>query len=85
MYIALLADVAPAGRAAAAIGTGVTFIIGAAVVVPPLFGALVDAGDSYRAAWLALAALLLVNVPLMRSIGRLFDQPARGGRPDELG
>lgn len=85
MYIALLADVAPAGRAAATMGTAVTFIIGAAVVVPPVFGALVDAGDSFRAAWLALAALLLVNVPLMRSIGRLSDPPARGARPDELG
>lgn len=75
MYVALLADVAPVGRVAAAMGTGLTFILGAAVVVPPAFGALVDAADSYRSAWLALAALLLVNVPLTRSIGRVAKAP----------
>jgi sugar phosphate permease len=77
VYVALLADVAPVGRVAAAMGTGLTFILGAAVVVPPAFGALVDAADSYRVAWLALAALLLVNVPLTRSIGRVA-KAARG-------
>jgi sugar phosphate permease len=82
MYVALLTDVAPPGRAAATIGTGLTFILGAAVAVPPAFGALVDAGDSYRVAWLALAALLLVNVPLTRSIGRVSGAPTERGRAD---
>jgi len=77
IYIALLADVAPVGRAAATIGTGVTFILGAAVVVPPAFGALVDAGGSYRVAWLTLAVVLLANVPLTRSIGRISAQRGR--------
>lgn len=73
MYVALLADVAPPGLAAETMGTGLTFILGAAVVVPPVFGLLIDAGDSYRLAWLALAGLLVVNLPLTWSIGRIVE------------
>jgi sugar phosphate permease len=70
MYVALLADVAPSGLLAATMGTGLTFILGAAVVVPPVFGVLVDAA-SYRTAWVVLAGLLVVNVPVALSIAGL--------------
>lgn len=79
MYVALLADVAPTGLMAATMGTSLTFILGSAVVVPPAFGALVDLTGSYRPAWLALAALLLVNVPLTLSIARLARAPGGAG------
>jgi len=52
------------------VGTALSFVLGSAVVVPPLFGALADA-VSYHLAWVALATMLLAQVPVVLSIGRL--------------
>ena len=70
IYVALLADIAPAGSEETTMGTALSFVLGSAVVVPPLFGALADA-VSYQLAWVALAATLLAQVPVVLSIERL--------------
>lgn len=70
IYVALLADIAPAGSEATTIGTALSFILGSAVVVPPVFGALADVAG-YDVAWLALGALLVAQVPVVWSIERL--------------
>lgn len=70
IYVALLADVAPVGAAAPTIGTALSFILGSAVVVPPIFGAVADL-TNYHVAWIALAAVLLAQVPATLSIERL--------------
>jgi sugar phosphate permease len=69
IYIALISDLAPQQHASLTMGVALTFILGSTVVVPPLFGALVDISASYRLAWLALGILLLVTIPVARSIG----------------
>jgi sugar phosphate permease len=70
IYVALLADIAPAGAEETTMGTALSFVLGSAVVVPPLFGALADA-VGYHLAWIALAATLLAQVPVVLSIERL--------------
>jgi sugar phosphate permease len=70
IYVALLADIAPAGAQETTMGTALSFVLGSAVVVPPLFGALADA-VSYHVAWVALAATLLAQVPIVLSIERV--------------
>jgi sugar phosphate permease len=70
VYLALISDLSPPRGGVAAMGVAITFIQGAALVVPPVFGALADATDSYRLGWFALAGLLLATVPAVRSIAR---------------
>jgi sugar phosphate permease len=68
LYLALLSELAGIQVAGLAIGLGSTFAFLGIVVVPPIFGFLVDAGFSYRLAWIALAALLVVPLAFLRWI-----------------
>lgn len=70
IYVALLADIAPAGSEARTIGAALSFVLGSAVVVPPIFGAIADA-VSYDVAWFLLGAVLVVQVPVIASVDRL--------------
>lgn len=70
VYLALIADLAPVSYGSVTMGVGITCIQASALVVPPIFGVLVDATDSYRVSWLTVAAMLLVTVPILRSIRR---------------
>lgn len=59
LYFALMAEIGGARFAGLMTGLSVIFAWGGVLVGPPLFGALVEAAGSYRAGWLALAALSL--------------------------
>jgi MFS family permease len=68
VYLALISDLVPGTAGIATIGVSMMFIQGSALVVPPVFGALADATDSYRLGWFAIAGLLLAAVPALRSL-----------------
>ena len=68
IYLALISDLSKPRYASATMGVGITFIQGSAIFVPPVFGGLADATSSYRAPWLALAALLALTLALVRPI-----------------
>jgi predicted MFS family arabinose efflux permease len=68
VYIALISDLSPARGGVATMGVGITVIQGSAIVVPPIFGGLADATDSYRIGWLVLAGLMLLTAPLLFSL-----------------
>jgi sugar phosphate permease len=68
IYIALISDLAAQQNATVTMGVALTFILGSTVLASPLFGVLVDVSDSYRHAWLALGILLLLTIPVARSI-----------------
>jgi sugar phosphate permease len=55
LYFALVAEIGGASSAGLLTGLAVIFSWGGVLVGPPLFGLLLHATDSYRAAWLALA------------------------------
>lgn len=75
IYITMISDLTPAEYAATGIGAGISTILGSTVVVPPLFGALVDATSSYRLPWLALGAVLLLTLPVAWSIRTGGEEP----------
>ncbi|MEZ5099878.1 MAG: MFS transporter [Thermoleophilia bacterium] len=68
MFLSQISDLAPARYGAATMGMAITFIQGSTVVVPPLFGVLVDLTGSYRPSWLVLAGLLAAAVPVALSV-----------------
>jgi MFS family permease len=60
LYFALVAEIGGTRSAGLLTGLAVIFSWGGILVGPPLFGVLLDVTDSYRLAWLALAATALV-------------------------
>ncbi len=66
IYLALVSELAGIRVAGLAIGLSSTFAFLGIVVVPPVFGFLVDAGFSYRLAWIALAGVLMVPLIFLR-------------------
>ena len=60
LYLALIAEIGGTGAAGLLTGLAVIFSWGGILIGPPLFGLLLDVTDSYRLAWLALAATALV-------------------------
>jgi sugar phosphate permease len=68
VYLALIADLSPARSSVGTMGVAITCIQGTSLVVPPVFGALADASGSHRAGWLALAGLLALTLPALRTL-----------------
>lgn len=67
LYFALVAEIGGSRSAGLLTGLAVIFSWGGVLVGPPLFGLALHATDSYRLAWLALAAVaLIVAVTLPR-------------------
>jgi ACS family hexuronate transporter-like MFS transporter len=60
LFFALMAEIGAARFAGLMTGLGVIFAWGGVLIGPPLFGALVQATDSYRIGWLGLSVLALV-------------------------
>jgi sugar phosphate permease len=79
LYFALMAEIGGARFAGLMTGLSVIFAWGGVLLGPPLFGALLEATDSYRTGWLALAALALAVAGVLP---RLRPLVARG-RPRE--
>ena len=59
LYFALVAEIGGTRSAGLLTGLAVIFSWGGILVGPPMFGLLLNLTDSYRAAWLALAATAL--------------------------
>jgi MFS family permease len=71
LYFALVAEIGGARSAGLLTGLAVIFSWGGILIGPPLFGLLLDVTDSYRLAWLALAAIALVvatTLPRLRPL-----------------
>ncbi|HWP58281.1 MAG TPA: MFS transporter [Candidatus Acidoferrales bacterium] len=66
IYLTMASELAGLSVAGLAIGLSSTFAFLGIVVFPPIFGYLVDAGFSYRFAWIALGSTILVPVALLR-------------------
>jgi predicted MFS family arabinose efflux permease len=79
LFFALMAEVGGARSAGLMTGLGVIFAWGGVLLGPPLFGALVEASDSYRPGWLVLAALSLTVAAVLP---RLKPLVARGQVPE---
>jgi sugar phosphate permease len=60
LYFALVAEIGGSRSAGLLTGFAVIFSWGGVLIGPPLFGLVLHATDSYRVAWLALAAAALV-------------------------
>lgn len=75
MFLVQVSDLSPRHLGASPMGVAIGFIQGATFLVPPLFGLLDDVSGSFRASWLALAALFGLTVPLALSIRT---RPGRG-------
>lgn len=65
IYLALVSELVGTHVAGLAIGLSNTGAFLGIVVLPPVFGFLVDQSSSYRLAWIALAAMTLVSVSLL--------------------
>lgn len=73
VHIIYLAEQAGPHRAGTALGLSLLLIFASGVLVPPLFGSLVDRFGSYQPVWLLLAAILLTAlalIPWMREPAR---------------
>jgi MFS family permease len=71
LYFALVAEIGGARSAGLLTGVAVIFAWGGVLIGPPLFGLLLHATDSYRVAWLALAAvavIVAVTLPRLRPL-----------------
>jgi cyanate permease len=68
IYLALIAELAPAGDAAAAIGIGLAIALIGGVIGPSLFGLVVDLSHTYSAAWVMLAAAACVGLLISRFV-----------------
>src|SRR5262249_41921008 len=76
LYFALVAEIGGARAAGLLTGVAVIFAWGGVLIGPPLFGLLLHTTDSYRVAWLALAAVaVIVAVTLPRLPPPLPPQP----------
>ncbi len=74
IFLVQIADLAPRRYGAATMGISISFIQGSTFVMPPIFGLLIDPTGAYRTSWLALAAVLVLTVPIAVSI-----RPSPGG------
>ena len=71
LYLALVAEIGGARASGLLTGLAVIFSWGGILIGPPLFGLLLDVTDSYRLAWLSLAATALVvavTLPRLRPL-----------------
>ena len=71
LYFALVAEIGGARAAGLLTGVAVIFAWGGVLIGPPLFGLLLHTTDSYRVAWLALAAvavIVAVTLPRLRPL-----------------
>jgi sugar phosphate permease len=68
IFLALISELAGLRVAGSAIGLGSTFAFLGIVVVPPIFGFLVDAGFSYRFAWIVLAVFTFLPLVFLQWI-----------------
>jgi sugar phosphate permease len=68
VYLALIAELAPVGEAAAAIGIGLAIALIGGVIGPSLFGLVVDVSHTYDLAWLMLAAAALIGLFISRFV-----------------
>lgn len=68
MFLVQIADLAPRRYGAATLGVAISVIQGSTFVMPPIFGLLIDATGAYRTSWAALAAILVLTVPIALSI-----------------
>ena len=68
LFLAQLTDLAPERFGAATLGVAVAFIQGSIVILPLIFGLIVDASGGYRISWFVLAGVLAVAVPVALSI-----------------
>ena len=69
LVLTFQAEQAGPDRAGTALGLGITVIFFGAVLIPPVFGLLVDRLGSYQPAWLLVSVVLLSGlllIPLMR-------------------
>lgn len=78
LYFALMAELGGARQAGLVTGLGVVFAWGGVLVGPALFGLAVDATGSYRAPWLALAALSLAVALVLPRLRPLVDRTQVG-------
>ena len=60
LHLALVTEIGGTRASGLLTGLAVIFSWGGILIGPPLFGLLIDVTDSYRSAWLALAATALV-------------------------
>ena len=74
LYFALMAEIGGARFAGLMTGLGVIFAWGGVLLGPPLFGALVEATDSYRAGWLVLAMLALAVAAVLPRLSPLVQR-----------
>ncbi|MGH7334472.1 MAG: MFS transporter [Candidatus Rokuibacteriota bacterium] len=65
LFFALMAEIGGARFAGLMTGLGVIFAWGGVLVGPPLFGALLEATDSYRIGWLGLSALAVAVAAIL--------------------
>ena len=68
VYLALIAELAPAGEAAAAIGIGLAIALIGGVIGPSLFGLVVDLSHTYDLAWLMLAVAAFLGLVISRFV-----------------
>lgn len=71
LYLALIAEIGGARASGLLTGLAVVFSWGGILIGPPLFGLLLDVTDSYRLAWLALAAtasVVAVTLPRLQPL-----------------
>ena len=69
-----MAEIGGARFAGLMTGLGVIFAWGGVLLGPPLFGALVEATDSYRAGWLVLAVLALAVAAVLPRLSPLVQR-----------
>jgi sugar phosphate permease len=71
LYLALVAEIGGTRASGLLTGLAVIFSWGGILIGPPLFGLLLDVTDSYRLAWLALAAtasVVAVTLPRLQPL-----------------
>jgi sugar phosphate permease len=74
LYFALMAEIGGARFAALMTGLSVIFAWGGVLLGPPLFGALVEATDSYRSGWLVLAVVALAVAAVLPRLSPLVQR-----------
>lgn len=70
VYTTLIVEIAGASRSGMAVGAVNTVMRIIAVIVPPIFGLLVDLSDSYQTAWGAAAALAFAATATLALLSR---------------
>jgi len=70
VLITLIGEQAEPGQVGATLGVATTAINVSMIVMPPLFGYLIDISSSYRLAWMVTAAVALVCTLALLAFGR---------------